>query len=786
VAVLSAALVAGATPADAGAAASPSVLSGATRTTIIGRVTDTDGHALANVRVSVYLDAATITGRDGRYRLQVGTASGDAFFNIDGALARGGSSDQRGYGGVSRILRHLSPGAVRHLATVRLRSAGALRGRVTDSAGHPLSGVEAYLQPVIPYVPIQDTSVSYGFVGIRRFRTNAQGRFVIKGASRYAGRVCFDADHAPVVGGTHDRLGYQSTCLPDSAALRSGTTRTLPVTELAPQAGSVLTGTVRAAGRPVPHHVIQIFGDHTFSTVSVRTDRRGRYRIGGRRADRYHVCSWSRAPRKLFAYGLPSKCLQVRVAAHRVVTAPTLRIPAAGAARGRLVAVNGSPVVGAQISVERLNHRGYGIGRTGPAGRYRISGLLPGRYRACNETTAAKAHGLRWGVSPGECTAPFRVRVRTTASVAQSHLNAGGAVVGRITDQNGHAATHVSVSAGFISVDVGRDGRYRLTGLAAGAVRVCAFRNEGLSFSQRCRRGVTVAAGRATTVNMAMPQLGSVQVQVHDAAGQPVTGANAALLAPCGRDRPCPRYSLFGRGAAVRDSEDTGADGLIHLTGIRPGRYAVCLHGYFATTTGGTPQRGYADTCTGDTFTVVVRRGQLTRVALTLGQGSVLAGRVTDLDGQPLRNVLVHVGLSGADDYGRDPWVDDPLGTDDPATYSRTDADGYYRIRSVVPGRQRVCFDARDASGGSSTQGYRSQCVGGQPGTLDGGSRIDVAGTTQVDFQLSPGQDDAASPLATTWQPRTCADVGVARVDGRTAGFALPTCDAPALHSPTH
>src|SRR4051812_27769705 len=89
-----------------------------------------------------------------------------------------------------------------------------------------------------------------------------------------------------------------------------------------------------------------------------------------------------------------------------------------------------------------------------------------------------------------------------------------------------------------------------------------------------------------------------------------------------------------------------------------------------------------------------------------------------------------------------------------PAAYSRTDAHGYYRIRSVVPGRQRVCFDSTEAKGGASTQGYRSQCVGGQPGTLTGGTRIDVADTTQVDFQLSPGHDDVTPSVATTRSAR--------------------------------
>lgn len=773
VAVVAGGVITAAVPAAAAAPAR----SAASGVTITGRVTDADGHPLSNVRVSTFLGSSvrTRTGPGGGFRLHVHAGSESTYIEFDGALAHGGASDGTGYGGTERVVSHVVPDAVKHLGWIRLRPAGALRGRVTDDSGHPLAGVVVYVQPVIPYVQIEGVFAAYSFVGIDRFRTNAQGRYLIKGVSRYAGRVCFDADQGPAMGGNHDRLGYRSTCLADSAALRSGVTRTLPVTELAQQTGSVVTGTVRAAGRPVPHLSIDIMGDRTFSSGSVRTDSRGRYRISGQPADRYQICSITPAPRTLFPFGLLPKCVHTRVAvAPGIVRVPTLRLPTGGAARGRLVAVNGSPVERALVSLVRVKNPDFDFAWTGPTGRYRVIGLRPGRYRACWHTAAAAVNGMRFGVRPGRCTAPFRVRTRATASVPEPHLKAGGAVVGRVTDQNGHPVTDAQVfpSSGNASVQTDRHGRYRLTGLAPGTVRVCVSRLDDLSFRQRCRRGVEVIAGQASRVNLSLAQLGSLRVQVRDAWGRPVTGADAALLSSC---RGCSRYAVLGRPAAVQDSEITAANGAVTLTGIRPGRYAVCVHGYFATTTGGMPQRGFADTCTGTTFTVAVRRGHTTPVALTLAEGAMVTGRVTGPDGQPLGNVQVHVGLAAADDFGYDAMISEALSTDDPATYSRTDANGYYRIRSVVPGPQRICFDATHATDGTSTPAYRSQCVGGQPGTPQGGTPIDVLDTTKLDFQLTAGQDTPPYSPTTTRNSHPCAYEQVAEVNGRPVVLTRPT-----------
>jgi hypothetical protein len=120
---------------------------------------------------------------------------------------------------------------------------------------------------------------------------------------------------------------------------------------------------------------------------------------------------------------------------------------------------------------------------------------------------------------------------------------------------------------------------------------------------------------------------------------------------------------------------------------------------------------------------VVASPNSTTAVTVPLPDGGAVSGRVTDAAGHPLRNVVVHVSGSAADDF--DSEFGDLL-DDGPGEYSRTDASGRYTIRSVAPGDSTVCMDASRARGGTSGAGYADQCIGGQPGGRTDGTPVPV------------------------------------------------------------
>ncbi len=81
----------------------------------------------------------------------------------------------------------------------------------------------------------------------------------------------------------------------------------------------------------------------------------------------------------------------------------------------------------------------------------------------------------------------------------------------------------------------------------------------------------------------------------------------------------------------------------------------------------------------------------LTRAGPVRGTPIVLAGRVTEADEQPVRNAVVEIWQPDADGLFAHPA--DPRSSDADPNFvgwgrSATDADGWYRFRTVLPGRR--------------------------------------------------------------------------------------------------
>ena len=174
---------------------------------IHGTVTDAAGTPLPGTRVGIYGNAASevTTAADGSFTI---TASGGSHtVCAQGASAHGGASTT-GYLDGCVYDQLVTDGQTTQAGQVKLPTAGALSGRVTDSHGAPLAGVVAS-------VTLQDYSPGPHAEPV----TAADGTFRVTGLVAGSYTVCFDA--AAATGGSAAH-GYQDECWDDVPTPYSG------------------------------------------------------------------------------------------------------------------------------------------------------------------------------------------------------------------------------------------------------------------------------------------------------------------------------------------------------------------------------------------------------------------------------------------------------------------------------------------------------------------------------------------------------------------------------------
>jgi hypothetical protein len=178
----------------------------------------------------------------------------------------------------------------------------------------------------------------------------------------------------------------------------------------------------------------------------------------------------------------------------------------------------------------------------------------------------------------------------------------------------------------------------------------------------------------------------------------------------------------------------TDAKGHAVLRTSRGGHFAVCALGYYGATPTGTSPTGYADKCTGSTFNVTASPGTPASTSLSLDDGAVVTGRVTNAHGHGVRGAQIHITGSPTDDIGSPFGFDDlSAGFPSPFNDAVTDARGHYTIHSIQPGQAQVC--ARDA------KGYQDGCLSSDL-TLTGGSS-----TTAPNLTLTPKSGNARAAV---------------------------------------
>jgi hypothetical protein len=374
------------------------------------------------------------------------------------------------------------------------------------------------------------------------------------------------------------------------------------------------------------------------------------------------------------------------------VPAGELTIPLAGEGRAiaGVVTRAGAPAGGATV---RLAAEGGGPERrtrTGPDGRFAVTGLGDGAYALRAEQDGGVSLTER-GVS-----APSTQPLSLALGPAQ-------AVRGRVTEDGARPATGVEVRAEDQALPPGEDplpavartdgaGGFGLGPLPPGRYRVTAT-GEGFTL----RRSVSVdlrQPGPGEAIALELLRGARLLGRVTTPAGAPIAGARVRC-AGAEVDDLAVRAGVLplaaeaaamppGAAPAVGDAQSTVTDsrGRFSLDGLVPGRYRIAV-----------VHDGYQPLGT----EAVVQAGEARDLgALALVQGFPVRGRVLDEAGAPLEGARVAVSAGAGGATGLPGAVTDGAGQ-----FALALAPGRYRVTATAEGRGTATAETEAESGGA-------------------------------------------------------------------------------------
>jgi hypothetical protein len=597
--------------------------------------------------------------------------------------------------------------------------------------------------------------------------------------------VCFDASSAT---GGSSTTGYNSQCWdnvawsPDSIPPASATL--VPVSAGATATGinaaltaeGAISGTVTAAigGLGVAGVSVEVINTFNGNEVmgSTSTGSTGTYKVIGLAptATGYVVCfDASNATGGRSTTGYASQCYKniawdggftppsgttlVPVSGGAVAGGINAALAADGGISGTVTAATGGAGV-ASVTVEIFASNGNLVKNTSTAanGTYKVIGLTPSAtgYTVCFDASNATGGSSTTGYAsqcyksvpwtgrgaPPAGTTPVPVAAGATASAISAALTDDGAVSGTVTAAVGGAGV-AGVTVDVIDVfngdavvrstSTGSNGTYKVIGLtpSTAGYAVCfdaSFASGGSSttgYASQCYKNLSWAGSGA-------PPAGTTAIPV--AAGATVSGVNAALTddggvsgtvtaASGGGDLRLVIVDIFDPNGNFVTSTSTSGTGTYDVTGLTPSAagYTICFDARDAS--GGSSTTGYSSQCYNGVpwpggFTVP---GGTTPVPVTAGATASGINAALPADGGISGTVSAAVGGAGVDSVTVDVYDSSNL----LVTSTSSASNGSYSIIGLTPSASgyTVCFDATNATGGSSTTGYASQCYQNQAWT---------------------------------------------------------------------
>ena len=320
------------------------------------------------------------------------------------------------------------------------------------------------------------------------------------------------------------------------------------------------------------------------------SDARGKFRIDGLAPGHY------RASAQAAGYARGAARIDAQVSREVVV-----ELAAASFIEGHVVAADGSPGAGAEVSA------------TGGEDAVTTAASETGSF-SLEVSPRSWSLTARRGDEAGRAAAPVAVAAGATARGVKIQLGAASGLSGTVVaaaSQQPIAGAQIAVSPYGANGDSGRavsdgSGAFKVAGLAPGSYDVEVSAD---GFTDQSRRGVTVQAGQQFPLRVELRRTGAIEGVVRDSQGRPVPYALVRALR-FGFGPPAP--SLEAR------SDDSGA---YRLSGLAPGA------GSFTALRDGSAQ--------GATASAEVPEGGAARLDFQLKDEGVVTGRVRRKDGSP-------------------------------------------------------------------------------------------------------------------------------------------------------
>ncbi|MFN8440468.1 MAG: carboxypeptidase regulatory-like domain-containing protein [Caldilineaceae bacterium] len=377
-----------------------------------------------------------------------------------------------------------------------------------------------------------------------------------------------------------------------------------------------------------------------------------------------------------------------------------------GAIRGKVTDDAGAPILGIKVMLSvRPSNITISTTLTDASGDYSFDNLALGDYTICtlftmDPATSQYFHECYDNIPIGQ---PGTVISVSDLVPVHEHidisLSTGAHISGHITGESGQPIEGIEVRIYFAlpggdgqvrwepfnSTKSDANGDYTLKRIIAGIYRICALNGRGY-FGECYNDAANVDSAQDIVIatnqylngyDFHLPVGGSILGSVTYNDGQMVPwGRITAYLSIQGSDGS-PIWEQFGEPFYVQ------GDGYYTITGLATGTYRLQLENPYPDEL---PFIGeyYKDATSVETATdiPVVMRQTVPNINFQVGRHSLVYGKVTDMAGQPIQNIVV----------AAEPLTSDANASSDQTAYSFTGPTGEYNYVIATPGTYRFKF----------------------------------------------------------------------------------------------